>query len=159
VLLQNGGTSLNETALPYTGPSRAADWADYNGDGKPDLLLATPSGPGLFTNQGDGTFKDHTAGLPHEPYWNVTAGAWIDYDANGQPDILLANGFLGLRLYRNLGPSTAAKPKPPALGKWYVCGPFDNSGQRGFDAVYPPEQKIDLAAKYPGKNGVEVAWR
>jgi hypothetical protein len=158
VLLSNGGTSLNEVAIPYSGPSRAADWADYNADGKPDLLLATPAGPKLLTNQGDGTFKDHTGGLPHEPYWNVTAAAWIDADADNRPDILLANGFLGLRLYRNLA-SDAPKPRPPAIGRWHVCGPFANDGQRGFETVYPPESQVDLNAKYTGKGGIEVGWR
>src|SRR5947209_2144716 len=36
-LLQNGGESLNEISLPAGGGCRAAVWADYNGDGKPDL--------------------------------------------------------------------------------------------------------------------------
>jgi hypothetical protein len=102
-LLQNGGESMNEIALP--GPvsgCRAAVWADYNGDGKPDLLLATPTGPRLYTNLG-GSFRDDTALLPKEPGYNLTAAAWIDYDGDGKPDILLGNGFYGLRLYRNLG--------------------------------------------------------
>ncbi len=41
--------------------------------------------------------------------------------------------------------------------RWQVIGPFDNTGGRGFAAVYPPEKQIDLAAEYPGKAGV-VAW-
>jgi hypothetical protein len=109
-LLQNGGESLNEIALP--GPvsgCRAAVWADYNGDGKPDLLLATPTGPRLFTNLG-GTFRDDTALLPKEPAYNLTAAAWIDYDGDGKPDILLGNGFYGLRLYRNVGKSGGPAP-------------------------------------------------
>jgi hypothetical protein len=113
-LLEVGGTSLNEISLPYSGGARAADWADYNGDGKSDLLLATPSGPRLLTNLGK-SFKDDTPGLPRETYYNATAAAWIDFDGDKLPDILLANGFLGLRLYRNLGPAAKAKQmKAPA---------------------------------------------
>jgi hypothetical protein len=41
---------------------------------------------------------------------------------------------------------------------WKVIGPFDNKGEKGFNVVYPPEEKIDLAAKYAGKDGKEVAW-
>ena len=158
VLLQNGGNAFNEVSLPYSGGARAAAWADYNGDGKPDLFLATPTGPRLLTNMGGGTFKDDTALLPHEPYYNLTAAAWIDYDGDGKPDLLLANGFLGLRLYRNKGP-TAAPPPPVKLGKWHYCGPFSNTGQKGFDKVYPPEQEIDFAKKYPGKGGKEATWK
>ena len=38
---------------------------------------------------------------------------------------------------------------------WWLIGPFDNTG---LAAAYPPEQEIDLAARYPGK-GEEAAWR
>jgi hypothetical protein len=122
VLLQNAGDYWNEVQLPYKGGCRAAVWADYNGDGRPDLLLATPSGPKLFTNMGNGTFRDDSALLPKELSYNLTAAAWIDYDGDGRPDILLANGFHGLRLYRNkyqpnpylalAGPNVP--PTPPA---------------------------------------------
>jgi hypothetical protein len=44
------------------------------------------------------------------------------------------------------------------LAEWKVIGPFDNTGGKGFDAVYPPEQKIDLAAEHAGKTG-PVRWR
>jgi hypothetical protein len=158
VLLQNGGNSFNEVSLPYTGGARSADWADYNGDGRPDLLLATAAGPRLFTNAKEG-FKNDSAGLPHEPYYNITSAAWIEYDGDRRPDILLANGFRGLRLYRNLGPEGESRPTVPVVGPWYVCGPFDNSGQRGFDIAYPPEKSVDLKATYDGKGGQKVGWR
>jgi len=41
---------------------------------------------------------------------------------------------------------------------WKVIGPFDNAGGRGFAAVYPPEQAVDLAATYEGKSG-PVKWQ
>ena len=40
---------------------------------------------------------------------------------------------------------------------WYLIGPFDNTGKKGFDVAYPPEQQLNLDAKYPGKDG-DVAW-
>jgi hypothetical protein len=111
VLLRNGGESLNEVQLPGSVGARAAVWADYNGDGRPDLLLATPLGPKLYTNLGGGNFRDDSALLPKEAANTLTAAAWIDHDGDGRPDILLANGYHGLRLYRNLG---AARD-----GKWF----------------------------------------
>jgi hypothetical protein len=166
-LLQNGGESLNEVSLPpppangtgATRPpsARAAVWADYNGDGKPDLLLATPDGPRLYTNLG-GTFRDDSHLLPVEPAYNLTAAAWLDYDGDGRPDLLLGNGFHGLRLYRNKGPiNTAAAPL--RLGKWSYIGPFPNNNGQGFDAVYPPEKEVNLNQKYAGKNGEQAVWR
>lgn len=119
-LLKMDGPALSELPLPHTGGARAADWADFNADGKPDLLLATSTGPKLLTNQG-AAFKDDTAALPKEPYYNVTAAAWLDYDGDKRPDVLLANGFLGLRLYRNTGAgfedtTLAAKLGPDGVG-------------------------------------------
>jgi len=40
---------------------------------------------------------------------------------------------------------------------WQVIGPFDNSGERGYDVAYPPEQEIHLDAQYQGKHGT-VRW-
>lgn len=155
-LLQNGGDSLSEVALPGATGCRAAVWADYNGDGKPDLLLAAPSGPKLYTNLG-GTFRDDSHLLPREPAYNLTAAAWLDYDGDGRPDLLLGNGFHGLRLYHNGGVSAVAAPL--RLGKWSYIGPFPNVNGQGFSAVYPPEKEIKLQAKYTGKNGQPAVWR
>lgn len=41
---------------------------------------------------------------------------------------------------------------------WWVIGPFSNEGKTGFDAVYPPEEIIDLDGEYEGK-GFDVSWR
>ncbi len=158
VLLQNGGASLNEISLPLATGARAAVWADFNGDGKPDLLLATPIGPKLFRNEGEGKFTDVSAGLPRQGYYNTLAAAWIDYDGDKRPDILLADGFQGLRLCRNIA-HEAPKPDAPRVGKWYYAGPFDSTNKKGFDAVYPPEQGVDLKREYQGKNNQKVAWK
>jgi tetratricopeptide (TPR) repeat protein/transglutaminase-like putative cysteine protease len=44
------------------------------------------------------------------------------------------------------------------LREWRVVGPFDDEGKRGHDAIYPPEQGVDLSASYAGK-ARQVAWR
>jgi hypothetical protein len=157
-LLQNDGKAVNEFSLPYTGGARSASWADHNGDGKPDLLLATPSGPKLLTNAGE-TFKDETGGLPLDPYYNLSGAVWADVDADKRPDIVLANGILGWRVYRNLGPEAPAKPTEPAVGKWFYAGPFDNLGGAGFDAKYAPEERADLNAEYTGRGGAKFKWK
>ncbi len=43
------------------------------------------------------------------------------------------------------------------LLEWKLIGPFDNTGEKGYDVVYPPERAIDLDASYDGKHG-EVQW-
>jgi hypothetical protein len=35
--------------------------------------------------------------------------------------------------------------------EWMLIGPFDNTGEKGIDVAYPPEESIDLAAEYDGK--------
>ena len=41
---------------------------------------------------------------------------------------------------------------------WQIIGPFDNTGDKGWDIAYPPEAKVDLAAKYAGLKG-EIHWK
>jgi hypothetical protein len=117
-LLRNFGDSFLEAKVPgLDGGCRAAVWADYNGDGKPDLLLATPTGLRLYTNLGNGAFRDDSALLPREVGYNaIMAAAWIDHDGDGRPDIVFATCFSGLRLYRNLGKS---QPDRTNAVRWF----------------------------------------
>ena len=50
-------------------------------------------------------------------------------------------------------------PTSPFLKDWYVIGPFDNANHSGFDKVFPPEQRIDLAATYDGLGDQKVGWK
>lgn len=159
-LLQNGGESLNDISLPGHGGCRAAVWADYNKDGKPDLLLATPLGAKLYTNQGGGQFKDDSHLLPPDAVHGATAAAWLDQDGDGRPDILLSQGYLGLRLYRNLGKLTLpAGPIEPQFSQWHYLGPLDNSDNRAFERSHPVEQAVDLSKTYEGRGGEKAVWK
>jgi hypothetical protein len=55
--------------------------------------------------------------------------------------------------------SLRATGLPTLAGKWHFIGPFSNSDQKGFDAVYPPEKEIDLTRTYTGKGGEKVSWK
>ncbi len=44
------------------------------------------------------------------------------------------------------------------LMDWYVIGPFDAKGKKGFTTVYPPEKNVDLQGEYPGQSG-KVKWK
>lgn len=44
------------------------------------------------------------------------------------------------------------------ITSWRVIGFFDNSGSDKFNVSYPPEQEVEFAATYAGKNG-EASWR
>jgi len=43
------------------------------------------------------------------------------------------------------------------LMDWYLIGPFDGGGMKGFHLSYPPEKQIDLKAEYDGQ-GKKVRW-
>lgn len=45
------------------------------------------------------------------------------------------------------------------LTDWYVIGPFDAMEMKGFKTAYPPEEKIDLQAELPGKDGKKLRWK
>lgn len=60
---------------------------------------------------------------------------------------------------KDLGSSVSVYEHLGALSDWYVIGPFDAMNLKGFKAVYPPEQTIDLQAEYAGKNGKKLKWK
>ena len=43
------------------------------------------------------------------------------------------------------------------IQRWKVVGPFDNTDEKGFHVVYPPERKVDYGARLAGKSG-RVEW-
>ena len=45
------------------------------------------------------------------------------------------------------------------VSSWMIIGPFDNSGDKTHDTVYPPEKEIDFAKSYTGKNGKKIQWK
>ena len=54
--------------------------------------------------------------------------------------------------------------RPPDIARhmgfvmgWKIVGPFDNTDDRGWEAVYPPETKVDLASEYDGQTG-KIRW-
>jgi hypothetical protein len=44
------------------------------------------------------------------------------------------------------------------LMDWYLIGPFDGGGQKGFTLSYPPETKVDLAGELAGQHGKKLRW-
>ena len=41
---------------------------------------------------------------------------------------------------------------------WHITGPFDNTDGTGYDAMYPPEESVDLNAELQGVDG-PVQWK
>jgi len=100
-LLLNEGGDFKDAGkdLGLSGGSRSGAWADYNGDGNPDLLTNNFQ---LFTNAG-GRFRDDSRLLPRPGGRNPEGAGWIDYNGDDRPDVLITNGQHGICLYENTG--------------------------------------------------------
>lgn len=135
-LYQNDAGTL--TAIPDT-PFAAAsypafDWADYDKDGYPDLLLAGRIAENggtnvahVYHNNGDNTFTTIPTNL-NGIAWGVAS--WIDYDNDDNIDIFLTGcpdgsycSSVSTNLYHNNGDGTWAE----------VGTPFIQVGRSGAD--------------------------
>ena len=76
------------TGIDVRGWAMAAAWADYDNDGRLDLLITAYGHSVLYHNDGNGRFSDRSTasgvGIP-EGFW--TGAAWGDYDRDGFLDL------------------------------------------------------------------------
>ncbi len=115
-LLHNRGDGTFEdvtvkAGLLSFGPTQTAAWADFDNDGRLDLLVGHENNPGakehfptqLFHQNADGTFTDvaRATGLAEQGF--VKGVAWGDYNNDGRPDIYVSVREGENRLYRNDG--------------------------------------------------------
>ena len=97
------------SGLPTTGYcTRSVAWADFDGDGDPDLALGNDGAPSfIYQNQGSfgGTFA---------PVWNSGAtantrsAAWGDWNNDGKPDLALGNYGQKTRVYANFSTTSSS---------------------------------------------------
>jgi hypothetical protein len=105
-------------------------WADYDGDGWLDLLVANAdrsSNPqvrnSLYRNQGDGTFVRVTDGpLVNKPGSHADA-VWGDYDNDGYPDVFLPNAD-----YQNISANLGIATQDAGDSYGAALVDFDNDG-------------------------------
>lgn len=80
----------DRAGVGFKGVSMGAAWADYDNDGKLDLVVTNYGHVILYRNRGDGTFEDvtHAAGLDKfQGFW--TGASWGDYDRDGYADLYI----------------------------------------------------------------------
>ena len=130
-----------------------ASVADYDNDGRDDVLVTTVDGGRLFHNLGKGKFSDVTraAGIRNAEF--TVSAAWLDYDRDGLLDLFIGNyvrwspatevtcGDGGVRGY--CGPN-AYKPVAPKLYRNLGGGRFEDVTTRaGVDA--PTDKAMGVA--------------
>ena len=92
-------------------------FCDIDNDGHQDLLVVRDTGPVLFLNQGNGTFKHKPDAFrfADEPKGTFTGAAFGDYDRDGWLDVYfcLYSYYQGLNQYRYPTPYFDAQNGPP----------------------------------------------
>ncbi|MFM9880348.1 MAG: FG-GAP-like repeat-containing protein [Burkholderiaceae bacterium] len=100
MFLSNGDGTFRHYSLGYPGGtnfgSTSHPWlpmvADFNGDGKSDLLRINATGYWLFMSKGDGTFSELTANYPGSPNFGTTSTNWLpqigDFNGDGKTDFM-----------------------------------------------------------------------
>ncbi len=103
-----------------------------------------------------GLLEDPVSALRRQPVARLTAAATAAKDkpklrqalnaARDEDQVRAAADEL-----RQLGETVDLPRHYGFLMDWQVIGPFDNRKRAGFETVFPPEEKVDLAAEYHGK--------
>ncbi|MCP9296429.1 MAG: FG-GAP-like repeat-containing protein, partial [Planktothrix agardhii LY1] len=168
-LYKNTGSGFIEdtrVSLPGVGRSSVA-WADYNGDGKPDLLLTGEDNSynqisKLYKNTGSGFIEDTTVSLPGVGWSSV---AWSDYNGDGKQDFLLTgydgSGYIS-KLYKNTGNGFSEDTRvslPDVSGSSVAWADYNGDGKpdfllTGYDS-YSLGTKISKLYKNTGRGFIE----
>jgi enediyne biosynthesis protein E4 len=157
-LFRNGGngvfediTAASGLAVPLYGMGAAA--ADYDNDGRQDVVVTAVGRSRLFKNTGGGRFLDVTdrAGLGGHSGFSTSA-LWIDYDRDGDLDLLICN-------YVRWTPETDVHCSADGKSKSY-CTPeaypgstswlFRNRGDGTFEDVTAAAGLFDPTSKALG---------
>lgn len=149
-LLRNNGDGTfddvtEEAGLLTSGPTQAAAWADYDGDGWLDLFIGRESKPGdvhasqLFHNNHNGTFTlvkspNAAPGKLGVNLGYVKGVTWGDYNNDGLPDLYVSTMFGQSFLFRNDGPEDPAHPDP---AHWRFSDVTNASGLGGKRYTFP----------------------
>ncbi len=121
-LLRNRGDGTFEDVTEKAGvgvldSTACALFVDFDNRGLQDLLVVCGTGPLLFRNQGDGTFKRKPDAFrfANVPQGTFTHAAVADYDGDGRLDIYLCMYmyYLGLEQYHYPIPYYDARNGPP----------------------------------------------
>jgi tetratricopeptide (TPR) repeat protein len=132
------GLSKNNTRFSF-----CCGWADFDGDGWPDLYVVNDFGrKNLYRNNGDGNFTDVAREAGVEDVGAGMSVSWLDYDQDGRQDLYVADMWTaaGLRVsmqetfQRNASENVRAMYRRHAMGNSLYRnrgdGKFEDAGQK-----------------------------
>src|SRR5579885_1326792 len=178
LLLHNegGGQFRDVTAqsgLAGPRPSLGCCVADFDNDGKPDLLITGAGQQKLFRNTGKGGFEDVTARAGLDRLDTICLGAcFVDLDQDGDLDLVVCqygkdpsaallkeapDAGPGLAVWLNMGeaPAAGGNASPPLGVKFerWEKAPFRDGGPAvGVAAAdFDRDRDLDLLALFDGK--------
>jgi tetratricopeptide (TPR) repeat protein len=144
--------------IDFRGWGMAVAWADYDNDGRLDLLITAYGHNVLYHNDGDGRFSDRSAasgiGGP-EGFW--TGAAWGDYDRDGFLD-LYVTGYVKYTREPDAGAPGVSDVENPAS-----INPSSFSGERNLlfhnnrDGTFT-ERARAAGIDNPTGRGLAAAW-
>ena len=119
-------TSLATMHLNGSGPGVVVA-ADFNGDQRPDLVIANGNQYQVFLGKGNGTFLE----LPATAIGGTSSVVVADFNGDGKLDLAMQNYEQTMVL---LGEGNGKFQAPltwpaPAGSGWVIAGDFDNDGQ------------------------------
>ncbi len=128
ILLKNAGgghfdEAVDTPELRVFRHTYQATWADYDGDGDPDLYLANDFAPNnMFRNEGGGRFTDATEETGTADIGFGMGVTWGDYDGDQRQDLYVSNMYskAGKRIVKQvpgLNPVFAAMARGNSLFK------------------------------------------
>lgn len=141
-------TNSNLPAFGYC--TRSVAWADYDGDGDPDLAIGNDGGPSfIYQNQGNftGVFSQTWSSGDSA---NTYSLAWGDWNNDGKPDLALGNHGQEARVYANF--STPASTV--LIWLWQSAASYNITGLAWGDK--DGDGDLDLAFSQDGNdsNGI-----
>lgn len=123
--------SLTEVGQPQVDMPTSVSVGDLNGDGKPDIVAATPSGFSVLLGNGDGTFQTQVA---HEVVQAVGQATIGDFNGDGKADLAVGNST-GVSVLLGNGDGTFGAPVNYAAGEGESVALGDLNGDGKLDVV------------------------
>lgn len=145
------------------GASGRVTSADFNGDGRYDLLVSydTDRAPSLWLRTAEG-FVERGEAWGLASFHRVIATAAADFDGDGDPDLLLsAREAPSIQLLRNTGATFEAAVQLAARGEFTALVPVDFDGDGWLDVTASAEAVPGECGKpfISGCPGGVRAWR